>query len=389
MINQDAIDFLRRCIEIYSPSGKEHRYSQFLGKYLREHNFEIHYDSIGNLIAEKGKGFPILLLSSHMDTIPGKLPIKEEHGKLYGRGTVDCKSSLAAMVYSISQYPFEQINQGKIVFAGIVQEESSLIGIKEFIKSDIHPDFAIFGEPTSIDQLCIGYKGRLSIKYSVSTKMGHVASSWLYINAIEVCLKIWDLIKKICKSLTKNILKPQKQNTKYFDRIIPNLTVISGGELTNCIPSNAFIQVDIRYPPTITSQTILDLLEKQIKILKQEYQTKKNLNISIENEVSSQVEGFQIKGDDILTGALRWAIFKVIKQKPRLIKKTGTTFINEIGSHFNIPSITYGPGDPKLEHTEKEYIKIEEFLNSIEIYNKFFFKFFELYKKKYGENHKV
>jgi LysW-gamma-L-lysine carboxypeptidase len=62
-----------------------------------------------------------------------------------------------------------------------------------------------------------------------------------------------------------------------------------------------------------------------------------------------------------------------------LIKKTGTTFINAIGIHYGIPSITYGPGDPKLEHTVKEFIEIKEYLKSIEIYSKFFSKFYSMY----------
>jgi LysW-gamma-L-lysine carboxypeptidase len=378
-MNNDAVKFLKKCLEIYSPSGKEEKYSQFLAKFLSSHNFKVKFDSIGNLIAEKGIGVPTLLLSSHMDTIPGELPIREENGILFGRGAVDCKSSLAAMVYSISKYNF---NKGKIIFAGIVQEESSLLGIKEFIKSNIKPDFAIFGEPTKIDQLCIGYKGRLCIKYSVSTEMGHVASSWLYVNAIEICLKIWNIIKKSCKKLTEKFCK-HSNNTEYFNQIIPNLTVISGGDLTNCIPSNAFIQIDIRFPPSINSQEILEVLENKITNIIQNFQKKMDLKITVRRDISSQVEGFEIKGTDIITSALRWAVFKTINKKPKLIKKTGTTFINEIGSHFKIPSITYGPGDPKLEHTDIEHIEIEEYLNSIEIYNKFFFKFFELYQKKY------
>ena len=52
-----------------------------------------------------------------------------------------------------------------------------------------------------------------------------------------------------------------------------------------------------------------------------------------------------------------------------------------IGIHFGIPSITYGPGDPKLEHTDNEFIELEEFYKSIEIYSKFFSKFFEIYQK--------
>lgn len=383
MNKKAAIEFLEKCIRFYSPSGHEKEYSVFLSNFLKSCNFKVHFDKVGNLIAEKGEGKPTILLSSHMDTIPGKLPIKKEDGKLYGRGTVDCKSSLAAMVYALYNFDISKLNSGKIIFAGIIQEENSLIGINELLKSDITPNYAIFGEPTKINQICIGYKGRLDIKYSILTKQGHVASAWIYKNAIEICLEIWEIIKTICKELNERI-DTNNQNIKYFDRIIPNLTVISGGDskVTNCVPYKASIYVDIRFPPSIKSEDLLMKINNKVKNLLHKHKKETQVPINLQKTISSQVEGYEIKGNSILTGALRWSIYKTLQRKPKLIKKTGTTFINQIGIHFKIPSITYGPGDPKLEHSDGEFIEISEFIDAIKIYQKFLSKLFELHKKK-------
>ena len=262
-MDEKAKEFLKKCIEIYSPSGEEKEYSEFLADFLKKHDFIVRFDKVGNLIAEKGSGKPKLLLVSHMDTIPGELPVIEKDGKIYGRGAVDCKSSLAAMVYSISQYNFKQENAGKIIFSGIIREEDSLIGIEEFMNSNIQPDYAIFGEPTNINQICIGYKGRICLGFRVLSESGHVASSWLHVNAIEVCLEIWKMVKGACWHLTENYCK-KSVKTKYYNQIIPNLTVISGGHLTNCIPSESVIQVDIRFPPSINSEKILSEIRKSI-----------------------------------------------------------------------------------------------------------------------------
>jgi LysW-gamma-L-lysine carboxypeptidase len=383
MSNEEALGFLENCIRIYSPSGEERAYSLFLSDFLKLNGFKVNLDKVGNLIAEKGKGEPTLLLSSHLDTIPGELPIQKKDGKLYGRGTVDCKSSLAAMVYSVGNFNFDELDTGKIIFAGIVQEERSLLGINELLRSDIEPDYALFGEPTEIDQICIGYKGRLSIGYSVLTKQGHVASAWLYNNAIEILLEIWNSIQKVCNDLNTTI-ESKSQKTKYFDKIIPNLTVISGGDpdMTNCVPSKASIHVDIRFPPSIKSNEILKHIAEKVNKTLQKHRKDTNVPIKMERTISSRVEGYEIEGNSILTGALRWSIYKTLKRKPKLIKKTGTTFINQIGIHFKVPSITYGPGDPKLEHSDEEYIEISEFLEAIKIYKKFFSKLFELHKRK-------
>ncbi len=381
-MNEEAVDFLKKCIELYSPSGQEKEFSKFLADYLKDHNFKVRFDKIGNLIGEKGSGKPVLLLISHMDTIPGELPIIIKDGKLHGRGAVDCKSSLAAMIYSICKYDFDQTNGNKVVFAGIVREEDSLIGIEEFIKSDIQPDFAIFGEPTKANQICIGYKGRLCIGYRALSQTGHAASAWQYVNAIDVCLEIWKMIKGVCWQLTEAYC-PKNQTTKYYYQVIPTLTVISGGELTNCVPSECIIHVDIRFPSIIKSEILLKEIRKSVLSFKEVYQNQCKIDFQVQESISSLIEGFEVKGDEIIIGALRWAIFNTLKEKSKIIKKTGTTFINAIGLHYKIPSITYGPGDPKLEHTKNEYIDLDEFSKCIDIYLKFYNKFFEIYRKKF------
>ena len=304
----------------------------------------------------------------------------EKDGKIFGRGAVDCKPSLATMVYSISQINFEEQDVGKIVFAGIVREEDSLIGIQEFIKADINPDFSIFGEPTKINQICIGYKGRICMGFRVLTKTGHVASSWQYVNSIEVALEIWNIIKGVCWNLTEQYC-PTKEPKKYFNKIIPNLSIISGGQYTNCVPATCEMYVDIRFPPEINSQLLLTEIRKLILDFKQIYENNVEGEFQVQENISSLIEGYEVSGNELIVGALRWAIYNTIKEKPTLIKKTGTTFINQIGIEFNIPSITYGPGDPKLEHTNDEFIEIEEYKKSIEVFTKFISKVNENYKK--------
>jgi LysW-gamma-L-lysine carboxypeptidase len=381
MTLEGAKQFLKKCIEFYSPSGQEEEYSKFIALFLKKHGFKVIFDEVGNVIAEKGKGKPEILLVSHLDTIPGELPVIEKDGKIYGRGAVDCKPSLAAMVYSISQVNFEQEDIGKLVFAGIIREEDSLEGAKSFLKSNIQPDCALFGEPTKISQICIGYKGRLCIGYRVLSETGHVASSWQYVNAVEVCLEIWNIIKAVCWQLTEKYC-PEKQPKKYFNKIIPNLTIISGGVLTNCVPATCEMHVDIRFPPNIKSEILLTEIRKSILDFKQVYEDNMKGKFQVQEHVSSLIEGFEANGDEMIVGALRWAIFNTTKVKPTLIKKTGTTFINMIGLHYGIPSITFGPGDPKLEHTNEEFIEIEEFIKCIEIYIKFISKVNENYRKR-------
>ena len=57
----------------------------------------------------------------------------------------------------------------------------------------------------------------------------------------------------------------------------------------------------------------------------------------------------------------------VEKNRPTLIRKTGTGDMNVIGNKLNIPVVTYGPGDPHAAHTIDEKISIDEYLRGIEV----------------------
>ena len=111
-INDYAVQFLTRLLEIYSPSGKEKEVGAFIADEMRKLGFRVKVDEVGNVIGEVGAGKPEILLCGHMDTVPGYIPVRAVDGKLYGRGAVDAKASLAAMVLAASSVVGE-VSSGK------------------------------------------------------------------------------------------------------------------------------------------------------------------------------------------------------------------------------------------------------------------------------------
>ncbi|MCD6470133.1 M20/M25/M40 family metallo-hydrolase, partial [Candidatus Bathyarchaeota archaeon] len=154
-MKKDPVEFLKHMLEIYSPSGKEEKLSSFLAEELRTLGFEeVWKDEAGNVYGAVGKGSPIVLMCGHMDTVPGEIPVKVKNGRLYGRGAVDAKSSLAAMILAAANLKNSLLKiGGRIIVAGVVDEEGGGRGIKQLIREGLKVDYAFFGEPSGIGNI--------------------------------------------------------------------------------------------------------------------------------------------------------------------------------------------------------------------------------------------
>ncbi|MHA1649690.1 MAG: M20/M25/M40 family metallo-hydrolase [Candidatus Helarchaeota archaeon] len=355
----DEVEFLKECIEIPSISGSEEQFSNFLLEKMKNLGLNAWKDHVGNVIGQIGTGTPVLLLCSHMDTVEGTIPVRIEKGKLYGRGAVDAKGSLISMVCAAAKFVKKKIS-GKIVVAGIVEEETTVNGINTLLDSLEHVDYAIFGEPSGIDRICIASKGRIHLHLLVKTLSGitHVSNTKENKNPIHIAISFWNNLKD---RLTQ---RPFLGKTPYFS-VEPNITVIKGGMATNVQPDICEMDIDIRFPSGIKSIQIIQEIEKVIN----EFQDMKNYQIKF--EILSQIEAFRGKKDTNLALTLKNAIESVLKTDVKFLRKSGTNFMAIIANKLKIPVISYGPGDPTLEHTTNEYIEITEYQRAVDILEKF------------------
>jgi LysW-gamma-L-lysine carboxypeptidase len=348
------INFLEEILKIYSPSRCEDKLADYLQNKMEKLLFKnVKKDKVGNIIGEIGTGSPVILLCGHMDTVPGKIPVKNCNNIIYGRGAVDAKSSLAAMILASSRLEREK-ECGKIIVSGVVDEEGSGLGIKEIIKNGIKTDYIIFGEPSGSGNVTIGYKGRVCLKILNKTKSYHASSPWLSENAIEIAFEMW---KKIIQYVNSKQVKKSLYNS-----LSASLTKIKGGFADNVNPNKCEITVDLRIPPQLSCNSILYDLKELLDLFKKD----RSFDFSI--KILDETEPFETDKNSILIKAINRAIFRIKGKRPLLLKKTGTGDMNVLGNTLKCPVITYGPGNSHLSHTEEEYIEVEEYLSSIEIY---------------------
>jgi [amino group carrier protein]-lysine/ornithine hydrolase len=370
---QASVRFLTNLLGIYSPSGKEHDIANFLALEMKRMGFEVGIDAIGNVIGVIGTGEPVIFLCGHMDTVAGHVPLRMEEGKIYARGAVDAKGPLASMVMAASQVAKEPNFKGKILIASVVEEEATSKGVRHLITQGINADYAIFGEPSGVENITIGYKGQIQLKLVVKTETGHSSTPWLFDNALEKAYELWEKIKAAC---TYPSIEPQETP---FTAITVCLVRMVGGRGNSVIPFEAEMNLDLRVPIQYSTKQVYD---KMVKIIAT-YQSV-NPKVGIKATVLDTVEPFEANKASPLVHILSSSVRKVLNKPATLLRKTGTGDMNILGKAMNLPIVTYGPGESHLDHTIDEHIDINEYVQSIAVYKETILKLSELHNSRSG-----
>jgi LysW-gamma-L-lysine carboxypeptidase len=376
-MQEQAVRLLTNLLGIYSPSGKEEDIGNFLAEEMTKLGFQVGKDGIGNVIGVVGEGEPVILLCGHMDTVAGHIPLRVEEGKIFARGAVDAKGPLAAMVMAAASINKEPAFKGKILVISVVEEEATSRGVRYLINQGIEADYAIFGEPSGVENITIGYKGQVQLKVGVKTETGHSSTPWLYENALEKAYELWRQIKN---AYSYPPLKQQENSGSPFNTVTACLTKLTGGKATSVIPFESEMTIDIRVPPQFTSTQVIEQTQKIIA----KYQAT-NPKVTVKATVNDTVEPFEVNKTSPLVHTLSASVRKVLGKPATLLRKTGTGDMNILGKAMNLPIVTYGPGDSKLDHTIDEHIVISEYLDSIQIFKETILKLAGLHNNKTGK----
>jgi LysW-gamma-L-lysine carboxypeptidase len=347
-----SIKMLEKALRLYTPSLAEKPMAEFLADKCDDLGFEnIKIDEVGNLIATIGTGAPHVLLCGHMDTVPGKVKVRKEGDLLFGRGASDAKAPLMAMLLAASTL---QKNNGTVIFVGAVDEEGNATGIKNLAKQKLEIDYAVFGEPSGLTNVTIAYKGRIAINLKINVgDSAHASAPWLARNAIEESMMF---TRELKKSLEEN----QEGQSKGM-MLTATITEIKGGNSHNVTPKECNTIIDIRIPVTLNCKSVGEKIATKVA----ELATKQQVEALY--SVIDETEPFEAPMNSPLVRAFTLGVMDVEHKRPALIRKTGTGDMNIIGTLWNIPVVTYGPGDPHASHTIDERVSMNEYLRGIEV----------------------
>ncbi len=321
--------------------------------------------------SEKGKR---LLLNAHIDVVktgenwtvdPFGGLIRDGH--LYGRGSCDMKSGVAAMLMALISFQRSGVmSKGEIVFHVVGDEETgSIWGTRYLIEQGIgaDADFAINTEPTS-NRIELGERGVRVIKIAVTGHSSHAGRPHLGKNAISAAACLIEMIN-------------QMEFTDFnaaFEVPTPSIsvTLINGGHTTNVIPDFCEFTIDRRMIPGETSKKVMDELEGLIEASKL-----KNNGYEIVVKMEKDYwNPFVISIEEPIVQITMEAFRAVIGEEPKIGIKAAGTDSSYLVNTAKIPTVIFGPGYEQLSHQPDENVSITDVVKATQVYTKVFEELF-------------
>ena len=253
-------------------------------------------EGVNNLFARwspKSDFKKTLAFNGHVDVVPpgdenlwdcdpfgGKI----KDARIFGRGAVDMKSSVAAFLVALN----EAILEGDLICSLVLlitsdEEGNAEHGTKELVKWVVKNNEVIndclVGEPTSSklvgDTIKIGRRGSLSGFIVCKGKQGHIAYPEKAINPVE------DLVHFLGKLKALNL----DNGSKFFESSSLNIsTVDTNNKALNVIPENCYANFNVRFNDQHSCSSLINKIESLVS----QHNEKSDANLEIKYKCSGE-----------------------------------------------------------------------------------------------------
>jgi len=330
-----------------------------------------HYQGRPSLVAVvEGSGSgPTLLADAHYDVVPAydlsrwKYPpfsAKIVDGILYGRGSADCKASLAAMMAGTRALLKSGLKiRGKLILVAWADDEwrppdskwfngESYLGKNGLIKADM----AIFGEPYDLQVLCMS-KGRVWFEFEVEGVASHSASGG-GVNAVLKASKLIDAIYGL-----------QLGQHPVGGKDTINVGTIRGGDQTNMVPDWCKLTFDIRFSPPMTSGQVEKMVHDACSTL-----TRRDPEFKLKSsKVTEKRETIEFPTDGQLAQTVRGAGAAVLGVEPKVGAAVSFGDVADWKDVIGLKeACMFGPGKTDQAHALNEHVAVNEVIQAAKVY---------------------
>ena len=358
-------------LDYFEPNVTE--LSKYAGRpgYYPDHEFE-NRPNLAATIKGSGHG-KSLILTGHVDVVPAAtgwtvnpFSAKRENGFVYGRGTVDMKGGIAAMVMAVEAVVKSGFQlKGDVIVGTVVDEEAGGMGSLAFVDKGYRADAAIMTEPTDlrISPLCRGILwGKLVLK-GRSGSIEMEKTDWRdggAVDAIELARFYMDHFDRLNNEWSL------RKNHPYLPLPCQLLIAqISAGEYPTSFANQAELIFNAQYLPEERDEFNLGgKIKKEIE----EFVSKVAETDPWLCEHKPTIE-WLIDADCAETPVENEFVQLCVNNINAVTNRSvvqGATAHTDMGWFVNvgIPTINFGPGDPRVCHQSDENISEQDLIDA-------------------------
>lgn len=359
----DAVALTRELVRIDSrnpslvPSGPgESAVARALAEVLTAWGFVVEMRDAApgrpNVIARIGKtGGASLMFNGHLDVVgidgmthdPWNAPDRD--GKIFGRGSTDMKSGVAAMCAAAARAATDSL-EGQIVIAAVADEEFESIGTRALIAAGVRADAAIVTEPTRL-AIMPAHLGFVWIDLVVHGRAAH-GSRWdLGVDAIRHA----GLVLAELDRLDSDELPTRRH--KLLGRPSVHASTIVGGTGMSTYPDRCVVQIERR---TIPGEGPADARREIEDACDRVGQRHPHFRADVTVTFSQEPSDVSTDAPVVLALASALGECGETSRIEGMTAWTDAALLNAAG----IPAICFGPGDIGVAHAVEEWVAIDE-----------------------------
>ena len=336
----------------------EHQVASFLADLLESWGFRVERQHVVadrfNVVARGGAsshGAKSLMLNGHLDVVGTEAmshpPFTPDiaDGKMYGRGSADMKSGIAAMCVAAREAVQLGID-GEIVIALVIDEEYESLGTRALIAAGVRADAAVIAEPTRL-ALCPAHRGFVWARLDVHGRAAHGSRYDLGVDAITHAALILAELDRLQGTAL------QRHTHPLLGRGSLHASLISGGSGLSTYPDLCTVEIERRTLPGETERTFVDELTAAIAVVRERHP-------DLDADVS--ITTSQLASDVSSDAPIMMEMLGAVRQErlattvEGLSAWTDAALLNAAG----IPAVCFGPGDIGLAHSATEYVPLTE-----------------------------
>ncbi|MBN2032548.1 MAG: ArgE/DapE family deacylase [Deltaproteobacteria bacterium] len=244
---------------------------------LREHpgfgpvpwGYEGRYNIVAHRPADR-EGGKSALFNGHLDVVSPE-PLErwdrdpfepfESEGWLFGRGSGDMKSGVAAMTYALKAVDAAGFGLRAAVFLEtVIEEECSGNGALACLNAGVDADAVLIPEPFG-PTILTAQVGVVWFKVTLNGVPMHVLDAQGGVNAIEKCFPLFKALRNLEENLNRKV-HPAFSGSRHPANL--NIGIIKGGDWPSTVPAFAEFHCRLGFTPDIAYPEIRNMLEKTI-----------------------------------------------------------------------------------------------------------------------------